>query len=363
MAATSLQKYTVKEALNKLMNDAEDALKVDIDNVTLTTEGADVAIDVALDNANDSVLIYSNTAKDGTGTNYVPLIDADGHSQVDVLTMPTVTITDGGGTISIDDGGGNISIDDGGNSITVDGTVTANAGTNLNTSALALETGGNLATVAGAVSGNEMQVDVVASLPAGDNNIGNVDIVSAIPAGSNIIGQMRITDGTETANVDSSNNLNVVETNSTAIKTAVETIDNAISGNEMQVDVVASLPAGSNTLGSMKLTDGVETANVNTSNELEVRETNSSGIKTAIETLLFTTGKDDHVNSDAADIIGAPYYAIYVGTGGNLRLNTASGGGGADLTLNNVASGQIVPIEVHRVYSTSTTASGLVFLK
>lgn len=43
----------------------------------------------------------------------------------------------------------------------VSGAVTANAGTNLNTSALALETGGNLATLAGAVAGAEMQVDVI----------------------------------------------------------------------------------------------------------------------------------------------------------------------------------------------------------
>lgn len=61
------------------------------------------------------------------------------------------------------------------NDVTVTGTVTANAGTNLNTSALALESGGNLAsvassasTLAGAVSGSEMQVDVVSSaLPTG----------------------------------------------------------------------------------------------------------------------------------------------------------------------------------------------------
>jgi hypothetical protein len=38
-----------------------------------------------------------------------------------------------------------IPVSDGAGSLTVDGTVTANAGTNLNTSALALETGGNLA--------------------------------------------------------------------------------------------------------------------------------------------------------------------------------------------------------------------------
>lgn len=51
---------------------------------------------------------------------------------------------------------------------------TANAGTNLNTSALALESGGNLDTLAAGVSGSEYQVDVVASLPTGTNSIGAV---------------------------------------------------------------------------------------------------------------------------------------------------------------------------------------------
>jgi hypothetical protein len=55
-----------------------------------------------------------------------------------------------------------------GGTLTIGGTVTANAGTNLNTSALALESGGNLAAAAtslaaldNAVSGNELQVDVL----------------------------------------------------------------------------------------------------------------------------------------------------------------------------------------------------------
>lgn len=46
--------------------------------------------------------------------------------------------------------------------------------------------------LAGAVSGTEMQVDVVAALPAGDNNIGNVDLASAIPAGTNNIGDVDV---------------------------------------------------------------------------------------------------------------------------------------------------------------------------
>jgi len=51
------------------------------------------------------------------------------------------------------------------------------------------------------VSGSEAQVDVVAALPTGDNNIGNVDLASAIPAGDNAIGRVKLTDGTDVADV------------------------------------------------------------------------------------------------------------------------------------------------------------------
>jgi len=72
----------------------------------------------------------------------------------------------------------------------VSGTVTANAGTNLNTSALALESGGNLddiatdiATLAGAVAAGQMQVDVVAALPTGTNQIGRLAANSGVDIG------------------------------------------------------------------------------------------------------------------------------------------------------------------------------------
>lgn len=48
-----------------------------------------------------------------------------------------------------------------------------------------------------------------------------------------------------------------VATDITAIKTAVEVLDNAISGSEMQVDVVAALPAGANNIGSVNVADVV----------------------------------------------------------------------------------------------------------
>jgi hypothetical protein len=46
-------------------------------------------------------------------------------------------------------------------------------------------------------------------------------------------------------------NSDAILADTAAIQTAVELIDNAISGNEMQVDVVAPLPAGTNTIGKV----------------------------------------------------------------------------------------------------------------
>lgn len=72
------------------------------------------------------------------------------------------------------------------------------------------------------VSGSEAQVDVVAPLPAGDNNIGNVDIASSIPAGTNNIGDVDIA-------------------------SSLPAGDNNI-GN---VDIASALPTGSNTIGAV----------------------------------------------------------------------------------------------------------------
>lgn len=47
-----------------------------------------------------------------------------------------------------------------------------------------------------------------------------------------------------------------------AIQAAAETLDNAISGSEMQVDVVAPLPAGTNAIGKLAANDGVDIGDV-----------------------------------------------------------------------------------------------------
>lgn len=108
----------------------------------------------------------------GTDGDYtIPCIDANGRIlisgtvTVDVSTLATqatlaainAKLPDALGA------GGGIKVDGSGTALPVSGTVTVNAGTNLNTSALALEAGGNLATtatntgtIAGAVSSSKM---------------------------------------------------------------------------------------------------------------------------------------------------------------------------------------------------------------
>ena len=49
-----------------------------------------------------------------------------------------------------------------------------------------------------------------------------------------------------------------------------------------------------------------------------------------------------------------PGCVLYVGTGGDVRVLTASG---ADLTFANVANGTFLPVQVKRVFSTGSTSS------
>lgn len=50
---------------------------------------------------------------------------------------------------------------------------------------------------------------------------------------------------------------------------------------------------------------------------------------------------------------------LYVGTGGILRVLTA---GGSDITLLNVPNGTFIPIQVLKVFSSTTTANDIVAL-
>lgn len=121
--------------------------------------------------------------------------------------------------------------------LAISGTVTANAGTNLNTSALALEATLQsvktaVETIDNAISGSEMQVDVVSSaLPSGASTAANqATIISHVDGIEALLG---------TIDADTSN-----------ISTKIDTIAGAVSGSEVQVDIVSLPNEGQQTMAN-----------------------------------------------------------------------------------------------------------------
>lgn len=67
--------------------------------------------------------------------------------------------------------------------------------------------------------------------------------------------------------------------------------------------------------------------------------------------------------SDSADLV-LRTRAVYVGTGGNMVCSMVDPTTNkvASVTFTNIASSTVLPIETTRIWSTSTTASGIVAL-
>jgi hypothetical protein len=165
----------------------------------------------------------------------------------------------------------------------VSGTITANAGTNLNTSALALESGGNLATLAGAVSSSKVQVNVtnstLAATQSGAWNITNISGTVSLPTGAataakqpalgtagsasadviTVQGAASMTPLLVTASIAADQTLATVTTVSTV--TAVTAITNA-------------LPAGTNLLGKV----GIDQTTNGTTNGIVDKPCTSGGL-------------------------------------------------------------------------------------
>ena len=62
--------------------------------------------------------------------------------------------------------------------------------------------------------------------------------------------------------------------------------------------------------------------------------------------------------NDSTDLTN-PGAALYVGTGGNIKVNMADN---TTITFNNVQDGTVLPILVNRVHSTDTTATNIIAL-
>jgi len=135
-----------------------------------------------------------------------------------------------------------------------------------------------------ALAGSELQVDVVAALPAGDNNIGNVDIVS----------------GTVTAVTDITNTID--STISGAALTALQLIDNVVlvedAVHSTGASGVMALSVRNDTLAALAGTDGdYAPLQVNATGALFVQEGAAMDVSAATVTVDLGANNDVTVTS------------------------------------------------------------------
>ena len=298
-------KYQTHEVLNKVLNSGEDALNVDIDNVTLTTEGGDVAIDVALDKANDSVTIYANTAADGSGDSTVPLVDAAGNLQIDIVSS---ALPSGGATAA--------------NQSTIIGHVDG------------------VETLLGTIDSdtNDIKTDMAAIevllTAANVDHAANEVLLTGIDADTNAIkvDMAAIEVLLTAANVDHAAN-----------EALLTTIDS--DTNDIKTDIAA--------LEVLSTAANVDLAEIEVATEAS---------QAALEKMLYGTAlavTAVHGGSDHS--LGATYEAFFIGVGGDVSLDCATSG--ANIVFKNLASGQLLPVRATVVNATNTTATNIVALK
>ena len=145
---------------------------------------------------------------------------------------------------------------------------------------------------------------------------------------------------------------------------AVLTVQGIASGTALAVtesSPISGFATSANQSTIIGHVDGVETL-------LGTIDSDTDAIKTATESSnthlgnLFYDTVVSVTPHDTNPISAGPvtYYALWVGTGGNVKVTLAGSG---TQTFNNVASGQLLPIVVTHVFSTNTTASNILALK
>ena len=177
-----------------------------------------------------------------------------------------------------------------------------------------------------AISGNEMQVDVVAALPAGTNKLGLVGLKANEAAdGSGTerhllcdsAGHLQVdvlssasttVNGTVTANLSATDNavLDDIAQKLGDVETAVQIIDNAISGNEMQVDIVSAptLTVQGTVTANLSATDNaVLDASLVKQTNIETLITTLDGVQDNILTKLTAIDSDTNDIKTAVEIL------------------------------------------------------------
>jgi hypothetical protein len=342
-------------AIGKLAaNDGVDIGDVSVNN-TVTVSATQLDID-SLDKDDDEVLVWANTAKDGTGTDYVPLVDTDGHLQVDVLSAASTAVTNAGTFVVQEDGAAltalqliddSIFADDAAftlasSKVTMSGAIRDDSLSTLTAiegDAVPLRVSSTGALhVTGGGGGTEYTEDSAtpATITGTATLIERDDALSTVtPIEGDWIGLRGTAEGA----------LWVQDFNSDAIladtanmDTNLGTIAGAVSGSEMQVDVVAALPAGTNAIGKLAANSGVDIGDVDI---LSVTPGTGASNLGKAEDAAHTTGDVGvmalAVRQDSQADFGADGDYVPFSIDANGALRVAGGGGGTEYTEDDAA--------------------------
>ena len=317
-------KYQAKEVLNKVLNAGEDALNVDLaDSVSVTVDSE----------FPDAATIADNFANPDTTSVMSMLMGYDGSAWDRVTVGGGAEATALRVTIA-SDSTGVVTVDDGGGALTVDGTVTANLGTTDNAVLDAID----------AVL-DTIKIDTEAIETA-------VEAVNQAAEGTISATTQRVTIATDDDGV-----------------AHLATIAGAVS-TQMQVDVVAALPAGSNTIGKVDLgttdnavLDAIDAVLDTIKTDTGTIDSDTNDTKNALNKMLYGTGLViTALDGGGGDqTLGATYESLYVGVGGNVKVTLATSA--SDFTFVNVASGQMLPIQITHVKQSGTTATNMIAMK
>lgn len=353
-AASDSTGKTVLKELDDILN-ALDSIKI--------TDGTET-VDVNTNNHLE-ISIEEDNVGIGGGTQYT---EGDTDATIKGNALIAEGTSDTLRAVRVDDDGA-LHISDGGNTITVDGSVNnadiptldtdANDYLNIDIQAdnAGLATSAKQDTIEATLTNIETAIQIlddwdnadkadinIADASISDGTyIGDIKFGEGLPTGSNTIGKIKLTDGTEDADINANNHLEIsIEEDNVGIGGGTQydegDTDASITGNAMlaegtsdtlkavrcdddgalhisdggntvtvdgTVSANSTLQTGSNTVGKVHLTDGSEDASINASNELEVAETNSSDILTALQIMDDWDNGSDQCNIDiAADSVG-----------------------------------------------------------
>jgi len=207
---------------------------------------------LSVDDNGSSLTVDGTVAATQSGAWNVTTLDGSVVTAFQGGTWDIGTLTSITNDVSIDDGGNSITVDDGGGALTIDGSVTIQEPLSVDDNGGSLTVDGtvaatqsgawNVTTLDGSVvtayQGGAWSVTVQEPLSVDDNGSSlTVDAVNLdIRDLTDASDSVKIGDGVETANVNASNELQVRDDDA---NTDLDTIAGAVAGNEMQVDIVA----------------------------------------------------------------------------------------------------------------------------